>query len=134
MASSSVTTWGRRPCRHQPGLPGHHGADRSRRHDQHGAATAISFQQGARNFGLARQALVNAFWLLGLLGAVAPLLLHYWHVDILQALGIEQGTDTWQQASDYLYWIGGGTLLLACNLAVPYLLRNDGRPVSPCCW
>ncbi|WP_323965246.1 MATE family efflux transporter [Aeromonas hydrophila] len=93
-----------------------------------GAATAISFQQGARNFGLARQALVNALWLLGLLGAVAPMLLHYWHVDILLALGIEQGTDTWQQASDYLYWIGGGTLLLACNLAVPYLLRNDGRP------
>jgi Na+-driven multidrug efflux pump len=38
------------------------------------------------------------------------------------------GTDTWQQASDYLTWIGGGTLLLASNLAVPYLLRNDGRP------
>jgi len=93
-----------------------------------GAATAISFQQGARNTGLARQALVNALWLLAGLGTVAPLLLHYWHVDILLALGIEQGTDTWQQASDYLGWIGGGTLLLACNLAVPYLLRNDGRP------
>ncbi|MCV5539476.1 MATE family efflux transporter, partial [Escherichia coli] len=43
-------------------------------------------------------------------------------------LGIEQGTETWKQASDYLTWIGGGTLLLASNLAVPYLLRNDGRP------
>ena len=34
-----------------------------------GAATAISLQQGARNLALARQALVNALWLLGLLGA-----------------------------------------------------------------
>lgn len=93
-----------------------------------GAATLISFQQGARNLALARQGLVNALWLLVLLGALAPLLLHHWHIDILLALGIEQGTDTWQQASDYLSWIGGGTLLLAGNLAVPYLLRNDGRP------
>lgn len=93
-----------------------------------GAATLISFQQGARNLELARQGLVNALWLLVLLGALAPLLLHHWHIDILLALGIEQGTDTWQQASDYLGWIGGGTLLLAGNLAVPYLLRNDGRP------
>lgn len=93
-----------------------------------GAATLISFQQGARNLALARQGLVNALWLLVLLGALAPLLLHHWHIDILLALGIEQGTDTWQQASDYLGWIGGGTLLLAGNLAVPYLLRNDGRP------
>ncbi|WP_339014050.1 MATE family efflux transporter [Aeromonas popoffii] len=93
-----------------------------------GAATAISLHQGAKHSRLARQALVNAFWLLGLLGLLAPLLLYHWHIDILQALGIEQGTDTWKQASDYLSWIGGGTLLLACNLAVPYLLRNDGRP------
>ncbi|MGS3150535.1 MATE family efflux transporter [Aeromonas sanarellii] len=93
-----------------------------------GAATLISFQQGARNLALARQGLVNALWLLVLLGALAPLLLHHWHIDILLALGIEQGTYTWQQASDYLSWIGGGTLLLAGNLAVPYLLRNDGRP------
>ncbi|WP_429170876.1 MATE family efflux transporter [Aeromonas rivipollensis] len=93
-----------------------------------GAATAISLQQGARNLALARQALVNAFWLLGLLGIVAPLLLHHWHTDILLALGIAPDTETWQQASDYLGWIGGGTLLLASNLAVPYLLRNDGRP------
>ncbi|MGQ4866664.1 MATE family efflux transporter, partial [Aeromonas caviae] len=93
-----------------------------------GAATAISFQQGARNLALARQALVSALWLLLILGTVAPLLLHHWHTDILQALGMAPGTDTWQQASDYLTWIGGGTLLLASNLAVPYLLRNDGRP------
>ncbi|MGB6189138.1 MAG: MATE family efflux transporter [Aeromonas molluscorum] len=93
-----------------------------------GAATAISFQQGAKNLKLARQALVNALWLLALLGTLAPLLLHHWHIDILLALGIEQGTETWKQASDYLTWIGGGTLLLASNLAVPYLLRNDGRP------
>ncbi|MGY3943307.1 MATE family efflux transporter [Aeromonas tecta] len=93
-----------------------------------GAATAISFQQGARNLKQARQALVNALWLLVGLGVVAPLLLHHWHIDILLALGIEQGTETWLQASDYLSWIGGGTLLLASNLAVPYLLRNDGRP------
>lgn len=93
-----------------------------------GAATAISLQQGARNLALARQALVNAFWLLGLLGALAPLLLHHWHIDILLTLGIDQDSDAWQQASDYLTWIGGGTLLLASNLAVPYLLRNDGRP------
>lgn len=93
-----------------------------------GAATAISFQQGAKNLKLARQALVNALWLLTLLGTLAPLLLHHWHIDILLALGIEQGTETWKQASDYLYWIGGGTLLLASNLAVPYLLRNDGKP------
>lgn len=93
-----------------------------------GAATAISFQQGAKNLRQARQALVNALWLLALLGTTAPLLLYHWHSDILLGLGIEQGTETWQQASDYLLWIGGGTLLLAANLAVPYLLRNDGRP------
>ena len=93
-----------------------------------GAATAISFQQGAKNLRQARQALVNALWLLVLLGTTAPLLLYHWHIDILLGLGIEQGTETWQQASDYLLWIGGGTLLLASNLAVPYLLRNDGRP------
>ncbi|MGY4000707.1 MATE family efflux transporter [Aeromonas sanarellii] len=93
-----------------------------------GAATLISFQQGARNTALARQGLVNGLWLLALLGALAPLLLHRWHIDILLALGLERGSDTWQQASDYLGWIGGGTLLLAGNLAVPYLLRNDGRP------
>lgn len=93
-----------------------------------GAATLISFQQGARNMALARQGLVNALWLLALLGALAPLLLHHWHTDILLLIGIEQGSETWQQASDYLTWIGGGTLLLAGNLAVPYLLRNDGRP------
>jgi putative MATE family efflux protein len=93
-----------------------------------GAATAISFQQGAKNLKLARQALVNALWLLALLGTLAPLLLHHWHIDILLVLGIEQGTETWKQASDYLTWIGGGTLLLASNLAVPYLLRNDSRP------
>ncbi|MFQ2270724.1 MATE family efflux transporter [Aeromonas enteropelogenes] len=93
-----------------------------------GAATAISFQQGAKNIPLARQALVNALWLLLVLGVTAPVLLYYTHMDILLGLGIEQGTETWQQASDYLYWIGGGTLLLASNLAVPYLLRNDGRP------
>ncbi|USV56688.1 MATE family efflux transporter [Aeromonas encheleia] len=93
-----------------------------------GAATAISFQQGAKNLHQARQALVNALWLLLLLGTTAPLLLYHWHIDILLGLGIEQGTETWQQASDYLLWIGGGTLLLASNLAVPYLLRNDGRP------
>ena len=93
-----------------------------------GTATAISFQQGARQPGLARQALVNGLWLLLILGTVAPLLLHHWHTDILLALGIELGSETWRQASDYLGWIGGGTLLLASNLAVPYLLRNDGRP------
>ncbi|MEG0008251.1 MAG: MATE family efflux transporter [Aeromonas sp.] len=93
-----------------------------------GAATAISFQQGAKNTRLARQALVNAFWLVLLLGILAPLVLHHWRTDILLALGIEQGSEIWQQAGDYLYWIGGGTLLLASNLAVPYLLRNDGRP------
>ncbi|WP_429034581.1 MATE family efflux transporter [Aeromonas veronii] len=93
-----------------------------------GAATAISFQQGAKNDKLARQALVNALWLLAGLGGVAPMLLYYTHTDILLGLGIEQGTETWKQASDYLTWIGGGTLLLASNLAVPYLLRNDGRP------
>ncbi|UBO73101.1 MATE family efflux transporter [Aeromonas rivuli] len=93
-----------------------------------GAATAISFQQGARNLKQARQSLVNALWLVAGLGVAAPLLLHHWHMEILLALGIEQGTATWQQASDYLAWIGGGTLLLASNLAVPYLLRNDGRP------
>ena len=93
-----------------------------------GAATAISFQQGAKNLRQARQALVNALWLLVLLGTTAPLLLYHWHIEILLGLGIEQGTETWQQASDYLLWIGGGTLLLASNLAVPYLLRNDGRP------
>lgn len=93
-----------------------------------GAATAISFQQGARNLDRARQALVNGLWLLLLLGTVAPLLLHHWHPDILLALGMDPGTETWYQASDYLTWIGGGTLLLASNLAVPYLLRNDGRP------
>ena len=93
-----------------------------------GAATAISFQQGAKNLRQARQALVNALWLLVVLGTTAPLLLYHWHIDILLGLGIEQGTETWQQASDYLLWIGGGTLLLASNLAVPYLLRNDGRP------
>ncbi|MGL4932300.1 MAG: MATE family efflux transporter [Aeromonas sp.] len=93
-----------------------------------GAATAISFQQGAKNHKLARQALVNALWLLAGLGVIAPALLYHSHIDILLGLGIEQGTDTWQQASDYLTWIGGGTLLLASNLAVPYLLRNDGRP------
>ena len=37
-------------------------------------------------------------------------------------------TDLWQLVGFYLGWIGGGTLLLAGNLAVPYLLRNDGRP------
>ncbi|MCO4203432.1 MATE family efflux transporter [Aeromonas taiwanensis] len=93
-----------------------------------GAATAISFQQGARNLALARQALVNGLWLLLLLGTVAPLLLYHWHPDILLALGMDPGTETWHQASDYLTWIGGGTLLLASNLTVPYLLRNDGRP------
>ena len=93
-----------------------------------GAATAISFQQGAKNDTLARQALVNALWLLAGLGGVAPVLLYYTHTDILLGLGIEQGTETWKQASDYLTWIGGGTLLLASNLAVPYLLRNDGKP------
>ncbi|MGL4249075.1 MAG: MATE family efflux transporter [Aeromonas sp.] len=93
-----------------------------------GAATVISFQQGARNDKLARQALVNALWLLLALGLCAPFLLYHAHTDILLTIGIEQGSDTWQQASDYLLWIGGGTLLLASNLAVPYLLRNDGRP------
>ncbi|PJG60601.1 MATE family efflux transporter [Aeromonas cavernicola] len=93
-----------------------------------GAATAISFQQGAKNRLHARQALVNALWLLLGLGITAPVLLYYGHTDILLILGIEQGSETWRQASDYLAWIGGGTLLLACNLAVPYLLRNDGRP------
>ncbi|MGL4505684.1 MAG: MATE family efflux transporter, partial [Aeromonas sobria] len=36
-----------------------------------GAATAISFQQGAKNDKLARQALVNALWLLAGLGVLA---------------------------------------------------------------
>ncbi|MGY3885339.1 MATE family efflux transporter [Aeromonas aquatica] len=93
-----------------------------------GAATTISLQQGAKQLTSARQTLVNALWLVLILGAIAPLLLHHWHGDILRALGIEPGSAIWQQASDYLTWIGGGTLLLAANLAVPYLLRNDGRP------
>lgn len=93
-----------------------------------GAATTISFEQGAKRPYKARQALVNAIWLMLLLGIVAPFILFYFHKDILLVLGIEPNTETWKQASDYLLWIGGGTLLLATNLAVPYLLRNDNRP------
>ncbi|MGL5598224.1 MAG: MATE family efflux transporter [Aeromonas sp.] len=93
-----------------------------------GAATAISFQQGAKNQRLACHALVNALWLLLALGITAPIALYFSHTDILLGLGMRPHTETWQQASDYLAWIGGGTLLLASNLAVPYLLRNDGRP------
>ncbi|HEH9404382.1 TPA: MATE family efflux transporter [Aeromonas bestiarum] len=93
-----------------------------------GAATTISFEQGAKNIYNARKALVNALWLMLLLGVIAPFILYYFHQDILLTLNIEPGTETWKQASDYLLWIGGGTFLLATNLAVPYLLRNDDRP------
>ncbi len=99
-----------------------------------GAATAISFQQGAKNDKLARQALVNALWLLAGLGGVAPGLLDHTHTDILLGLGIEQGTETWKQASDYLTWIGGGTLLLASNLAVPICCATMAARNWPWCW
>lgn len=93
-----------------------------------GAATTISFEQGAKRIHKARKALVNSLWLMLLFGAMAPFILYYFHRDILLVLNIVPETETWKQASDYLLWIGGGTFLLSTNLAVPYLLRNDDRP------
>ena len=93
-----------------------------------GAATRIALHLGARNQGEARQVLVNTLWLLLAFGLLTPLLLHGCHEAILCALDLPPASLTWQHASDYLRWIGVGTLLLATNLAVPYLVRNDGRP------
>ncbi len=70
----------------------------------------------------------------GCAGPLAPLLLHHWHIDILLTLGIDQDSDAWQQASDYLTWIGGGTLLLASNLAVPICCATTADLASPWCW
>ena len=127
-ASSSATTWGRRPCRHQPGLSGHHGAHRPRRHDRHGAATAISLPAGRQEPRSGRWALVSALWLLPILGTVAPLLLHHWYTDILQALGMAPAPTPGSRPATTSPGLAVAPLLLASNLAVPYLLRNDGRP------
>ncbi|ALP43530.1 MATE family efflux transporter [Aeromonas schubertii] len=93
-----------------------------------GAATRISLHLGARREGEARQSLVNSLWLLLLLGLLAPLAILPFLDRWLTLLDLTPQSPAWSHARDYLAWIGGGALLLGTNLAVPYLLRNDGRP------
>jgi len=93
-----------------------------------GAATHISIHLGARREEAARQTLVNSLWLLLLLGLLAPLAILPFLDHWLALLDLTVENPAWQHARDYLAWIGGGALLLGTNLAIPYLLRNDGRP------
>lgn len=91
-----------------------------------GAGAHCSIAQGEGNLSRARQFLIQALWLLALVGVAAGLMV----VGCRDSLMLLQGADesVHLKGSQYLLVIGWFSPLVLASIAMPILVRNLGAP------
>ncbi|AMC37198.1 MATE family efflux transporter [Janthinobacterium sp. B9-8] len=93
-----------------------------------GAATRISILQGAGKTQEARQALSNTILIIAALGIILPLIGINQIEKLLALLNADNDPAVLQEARSYLSIMLWGGLVTIGQMAVIYLVRNDGRP------
>jgi putative MATE family efflux protein len=93
-----------------------------------GAATRISILQGAGQLKQARQALANTLLIIAAMGIVLPIIGISQLDSLLALLKADSDPAVLQEARSYLSIMLWGGLVTIGQMAVIYLVRNDGRP------
>lgn len=93
-----------------------------------GAATRISILQGAGRNQEAKQALANTVLIIAALGILLPIIGISQLDHLLALLNADNDPAVLQEARSYLSLMLWGGLVTIGQMAVIYLVRNDGRP------
>lgn len=93
-----------------------------------GAATRISMLQGAGQIKQARQALANTILIIAALGIALPVIGISQQESLLRLLNADNDPAVLLEARSYLSLMLWGGMVTIGQMAVIYLLRNDGRP------
>lgn len=93
-----------------------------------GAATRISILQGSGQHKEARQALANTLLIIAALGILLPIIGISQLDHLLALLNADNDPAVLQEARSYLSIMLWGGLVTIGQMAVIYLVRNDGRP------
>lgn len=93
-----------------------------------GAATRISMLQGAGQVQAARQTLVNALFIITLLGIALPALGISQLEQILVLLNADNAAGVLHEARSYLRFMLWGGIVNIGQIAAIFLIRNDGKP------